>query len=226
MAARAGFFYAGTLLVGLQETDYLATAMSGAVIWFIGSFVLAYGGGTFEKALFPLLFLAFVIPIPTPILDSFVKILQIGSAHATYVLFKLMGVPFYREGFSFSIPGISVEVGEECSGIRSSIALVVTSVFAGILFLGKIWSRVVLVISVFPITMFKNALRIVTLSLLAAHVDPRFITGSWLHRSGGILFFAVGLALMAPVLWGLRRVEGGRKVNHPHLTSPIEGEES
>ncbi|MEJ2725427.1 MAG: exosortase/archaeosortase family protein [Deltaproteobacteria bacterium] len=212
IAAGGLFFYLGKHFLGLQGNNFLAMAMSGAVVWLIGSFVLAYGSLAFKKALFPLLFLVFVIPIPTPILDSVVKVLQTGSANATEVVLKVLGVPFHREGFSFSIPGITVVVAEQCSGIRSSLCLVITSVLAGYLFLRKSYSKVILVFSVFPITVFKNALRIVTLSLLAAYVNPDFIGRSWLHTSGGIPFFIVGLILLAPVLWGLRKAEkrGGR----------------
>jgi len=191
----------------LDRNNYLSMVMSGAVLWFIGSFVLCYGSRAFKEAMFPLLFLAFVIPIPTFILDPFVDLLLIGSAYSTELIFNLTGVPVHREGFTFALPGITIEVAEQCSGIRSSIALIITSVLAGYLFLEKKWSRVVLVLSFFPIAVFKNALRIVTLSLLASYVDTRFITGSWLHKSGGIPFFAVGLALMAPVLWALVKVE-------------------
>jgi exosortase len=207
LAAGGLFFSAGKHFVGLQEYNNFALVMSGAVVWLIGSFVLAYGGRAFRKALFPLLFLVFVIPIPTHILNPVVKDLQIGSATASELVFNVLGVPLHREGFSFSIPGITVEVAEQCSGIRSSVCLVITSVVAGYLFLKEGWSKVVLVLSVFPITVFKNALRIVTLSLLAAYVDPGFIGRSWLHTSGGIPFFFVALMLLAPVLWGLRRTE-------------------
>lgn len=192
---------------GAHENDYLSVVMLGAVLSVIGSFVMAYGGRAFKEALFPLLFLIFVIPVPKFILDPFVELLQTSSAHATHLLFNLTGVPFHREGFIFALPGITIEVAEQCSGIRSSIALIITSVFAGYLFLNRGWSRLVLVLSFFPITVLKNAMRIVTLSLLASYVDTRFITGSWLHKSGGIPFFAVGLALMAPVLWGLIKWE-------------------
>lgn len=194
-------------LADLNENDSLSMFISGAVLWFIGSFVLSYGGKAFKEAMFPLLFLIFVIPIPTFILEPFVNLLLIGSAAFTELIFSLTGVPVYREGFVFALPGITIEVAKQCSGIRSSIALIITSVFAGYLFLKSGWSRLILVLSFLPITVFKNALRIVTLSLLASYVDTRFITGSWLHKSGGIPFFAVGLALMAPVLWALMKVE-------------------
>jgi len=200
-------------ICGLDKTDCLSTVMAGSVLWFIGSFVLAYGGKAFKEAMFPLLFLVFVIPIPKFILEPLVDLLLIGSACFTDLIFSLTGVPVYREGFVFALPGITIEVAQQCSGIRSSIALIITSVLGGYMFLQKGWSRLILVLSFFPITVFKNAMRIVTLSLLASYVDPRFITGSWLHKSGGIPFFVVGLVLMAPVLWALLKAEKRKKTN-------------
>jgi len=192
---------------GIDNNDYLSMVMSGAVLWFIGSFVLAYGGKAFKEAMFPLLFLVFVIPIPEFILQPLLDLLLIGSAYSSELIFSLTGVPVYREGFVFALPGVTIEVAEQCSGIRSSIALIITSVLAGYLFLKSGWTRLILVLSFFPITVFKNAMRIVTLSLLASYVDMRFITGSWLHKSGGIPFFVVGLVLMAPVLLALVNLE-------------------
>lgn len=199
--------YSANRINGLNQNDHLSVAISGIVLWFIGSFVLVYGSKAFKEAFFPLACLVFAIPIPSLILTRFVDLLQICSAHAAHFLFNLTGVPLYRDGFIFALPGITIEVAEQCSGIHSSIALIITSTFAGYLFLKRKWSRVILVLSLFPITVLKNALRIVTLSLLASYVDTRFVTGSWLHSSGGIPFFAVGLALMGPVLWALMKVE-------------------
>jgi exosortase len=197
----------GNRMTGLNQNDFLSVMMCGAVLWVIGGFLLCYGGVAAREALFPLLFLIFVIPIPNFILDPFERMLMIGSTDLTHSLFKVVDIPVHREGFAFALPGITIEVARQCSGIRSSIALIITSVFAGYLFLQRGWNRVILVLSFFPITVFKNALRIATLSLLASYVDTRFITGSWLHKSGGIPFFAVGLALMAPVLWALIKAE-------------------
>jgi exosortase len=190
-----------------NPNDCLSLHMLGFVIFIQGCFVFSYGVSALKHALFPLTFLVFLIPIPASILNPFVQFLQLGSAEAAHFIFKLLGVPLYRDGFVFSLPGFTIEVAKECSGIRSSLALFITAIVAGKLLLKRGWSRAILAVSVFPIAMFKNALRIVTLSLLASYVDPRFITGSWLHKSGGIPFFGLGLILMIPVLWGLRKVE-------------------
>lgn len=191
----------------LHPQDYLSLMMTGLFLWLVGAFVFSYGAQASRRAAFPLLFLLFIIPIPTLILEPFIHSLQVGSTEFAHAVFKLTGVPLHRDGFLFSLPGLTIEVAEQCSGIRSSIALVITGILMAKLFLRKAGLRAVLILSVLPVTMFKNALRIVMLALLGAYVDPRFITGSWLHRSGGIPFFVVGLLLLLLVLWGLRKLE-------------------
>jgi exosortase len=104
----------------------------------------------------------------------------------------------------FEFTGVTIEVAKECSGIRSSLAMFITSVVAGYLTLPSGWRRVVLSLTVLPITIFKNAVRITTITLLSIYVDGNFLTNSWIHRSGGIVFFAIGLVLLALVIWVLR----------------------
>ena len=73
----------------LNMNDYLSLMMFAMLTWIIGVFLLFFGSKAFRKALFPLLFLVFIIPIPTAILDPLIRILQVGSAHVTYVIFHL-----------------------------------------------------------------------------------------------------------------------------------------
>ena len=62
---------------------------------------------------------------------------------------------------------------------------------------------------VLPITIVKNAIRIVALTLFGVYVDPR-ILDSTMHRRGGIPFFIVALSLLGVVLWFLVRSESRR----------------
>jgi exosortase len=176
-----------------------------ALLAFFGAFVFLFGGRAFRKACFPLFFLAFMIPIPPVILEYFIHALQIGSTKVTDLLFNFINVPYYREGFLFYLPEVAIEVAKECSGIRSSLALVVTGVLAGHLFLEQGWKQILLVLSIFPITVLKNGIRIVTITLLANYVDIRFLTQSWLHHSGGFVFYIPGLALLGLEIWALRK---------------------
>ena len=116
-----------------------------------------------------------MIPIPGVLLDRIVFFLQSMSADVSDAFFRLAGVPVFRDGFTFSLPGLSIEVAKECSGIRSSLSLLLTSFIAGHLFLKHFGSKAVLSVCVLPITVIKNGIRIVTLALLGVYVDRRVL---------------------------------------------------
>jgi exosortase len=187
--------------------DNISLKAGGIVCMVLGAYLIAYGIQSFKQALFPLMLLFFIIPIPETILHTSIVALQKGSAVGTAMLFKLTGTPYFRDGLTFALPGITIEIAEQCSSIRSSLALLVSSLLASYLMLKSPWRRGVLILLAVPLAMVKNAVRIVTLSLLAIHVDTKYLTNSTLHHDGGILFFVLALGLMAPVLWILRRTE-------------------
>ena len=71
----------------------------------------------------PLLISVSLYPHAAGMLDRVVYALQKGSAEISAVLFSLTAMLVLREGFLFRLPRFSIEVACECSGIRSSIAL-------------------------------------------------------------------------------------------------------
>lgn len=185
----------------------ISLRMLGIVMAWLGGFQLFFGFESFRKMLFPLLSLLFMIPIPGALLQATIFTLQKGSADVVAILFKLTGTPFYRDGFTFILSGLNIEIAPECSGIRSSLAILISSFLAGHLLLRTSWRKLALVLASIPLMMIKNGVRIAVLSLLAIHVDKRWLTGSDLHRDGGILFFILALLLLFPVLWILRKSE-------------------
>jgi exosortase len=207
------------MLVGLaaQSSSAVSTLPSrvlAMVLLWNGGFVLLFGRDASRRALFPLLFLTFTVPIPELVLASAVQALKKGSTEAVALLFSLTGTVYYREGFVFSLPGVMIEIADECSGIRSSIGLFLTALLAGHLFLENLWTRVVLLLVVLPMAILKNAIRIVVLTLLSVHVDAGFLTGQ-LHHEGGIVFFLLALALSAPILMLLRIMETTGRSQRP-----------
>jgi len=127
-------------------------------------------------------------------------------------VFHLLGIPIYRTGFLFALPGVTIEIATECSGIRSSLALLIVGLLAGHLFLRTAWTKVALIMLSLPLLIVKNGIRIVTLTLLSIHVDPSYLTGH-LHHRGGILFFLVALGLLMLILRLLRHLEHSGRVN-------------
>lgn len=207
LAVGVGLYWLAERLSSLvNQNDYLFLTTLAFITFCCAGFALCYGPQAFRAAAFPLLFLFLAVPIPSFLLETTILILQKGSAEGVYILFKITGVPVFREDLVFSLPGVNIEVARECSGIRSSLALLITTVLAAYLFLRSPSRKFLLILATFPLVIVKNSLRIVTLSLLAVYVDRSFLSGS-LHRYGGILFFTVTLAVVALVLRFLKESE-------------------
>src|SRR5262249_31312562 len=157
----------------------------------------------------PFLFLLLMVPIPSFLLDRVISLLQEGSAWVTGVLFDLVGVPALREGLVFHLAKANIEVAKECSGIRSSMALLILALLVAHFRLKNLWSKILFVTFGIFIMIVKNGIRIATLTLLAMYVDPSFLVGR-LHHQGGIVFFIIALFLMLPLLLFLQRAETKR----------------
>jgi exosortase len=200
--------FAGGILWGasLDNNNYASLIAFSIFIFINGAFILLYGMQAYRTALFPLLFLIFIVPIPTALMDNIIYFLQVGSTELTNLLFMASGAPYMRDGFVFHLPNVSVEVAQQCSGIRSSMAIFIVAILAGYMFLKTYWKMIFLVVCAVLIAMFKNGIRIVTLSLLGNYVDPQILASS-LHKEGGTPFFILGLLLLAPILFFLRRSE-------------------
>ena len=125
--------------------------------------------------MFPLFFLAFMIPLPEAAVDFLENASKEASAEVANWLFLISGTPVLRTGTVFQLPGITIEVAKECSGIRSSLVLVITSLLAANMFLRTTWRRALLVGAVIPLGLLRNGLRILVISLLCVHIGPQMI---------------------------------------------------
>jgi exosortase len=190
----------GTWLTGksltsdLQLTGYILALL----LFWIAGFAFSFGRTAVKAAHFPLLFLFLTVPPPDFLLHRVIYLLQAGSADITGALFDLFGVPALREGFVFHLAPVNIEVAKECSGIRSSIALLILALPVVHFGLRHSWKKLLFLVCALLMMILKNGIRIVTLTLLAIYVDPSFLFGR-LHREGGIVFFLLGLLLLLPV---------------------------
>jgi exosortase len=196
----------------LSTTNQLSIDIFALLLVWAAGFAFFFGRRSLESARFALVFLLLTIPIPDFILDKVIYLLQKGSAEITAVLFDWSGVPVLRDGFVFHLARVNIEVARECSGIRSSLALLILAILVAHFYLDTFWKQLVLVIAGLFVMILKNGVRIVTLTLLASYVDPGFLYGR-LHHEGGVVFFVLALLLLAPLVWLLERSE--RKVTAP-----------
>jgi exosortase len=192
--------------VVLPPDQQLTANMLALVTWWAGSFVLCFGTRASRALLFPLGFLFLLVPLPRFLLDEIVAWLQQASAFTAHCMFSVARVPVTQNGVLLDIPGLTVEVAKECSSIRSSSLLLVTTMILAQLLLRTWWRKWLAIAVAIPVSVAKNGLRIFTIAMLGTRVDESYLTGK-LHHQGGIVFFSIGLACMFFVLWILHRNE-------------------
>jgi exosortase len=200
--ALLAYFSRGAAIADPRLSAYILSLM----LFWVAGFALLYGRSALRAAQFPFVFLLLTVPLPAFLVERFVYALQAGSAWITGALFELLRVPFLQEGFVFHLASVSIEVAKECSGIRSSMALLVLAVLIAHFQLKSWPSNVIFVVCGLLMMIVKNGIRVATLTLLSIYVDPGFLFGR-LHQQGGVVFFLLGLLLLWPILLLLKRGE-------------------
>ncbi len=200
----------------LTAEDALALRIGSLLFFFGGAAAWLLGRNTLRALTFPLLFLIFMVPFPTAVRAGLESFLQYGSAAVAHALFNLTGTSVFYHDLTFRLSDISLRVAPECSGIRSSLALFITSVVAGHFFLRSRWKCAVLSLAVVPLALLRNGFRIFTIGELCVRISPDMIN-SYIHRQGGPVFFALSLIPFFLLLWLLLRSE--RRPRSPNTTT-------
>jgi exosortase len=190
----------------LQRDEQLSLNILALVLWWLGAFIVSFGARAFRRALFPLCFLFWIVPIPESVLYPIIRLLQAGSAQSAGSLFEAAGVPVAQTGTQITVPGLTIEVARECSSIRSSLMLVVTTMVLAQMLLRAVWRKAFVIAVAIPLSVAKNGLRIFVLAMLTTRVDRSFIDGR-LHHQGGIIYFLIALAAIILLIWAFRRGE-------------------
>ena len=199
-----GIAYRAKTLGALSQNDYLGLMILSFLCLLLAGGFLFLGGKWIRAAAFPIAFLYFMIPMPDGMVEILENASQLASAEAANLLFIVSGTPFLRSGTYFQLPNIVIQVAQECSGIRSSWILLLTSLIASHLFLKTPWRRVALVGFIIPLGILRNGTRVVVIGLLCVHAGPNMIHSA-IHRRGGPIFFVLSLIPLFFLLWWLRR---------------------
>ena len=193
----------------ISQNDHLALLGFAFVCCVAAGVFLFLGRRWMAAAAFPVCFLLFIVPLPDGVVANLETASKLGSAEVTHLLFSLSGTPFLRDGLVFQLPGIALEVARECSGIRSSWVLFITSLLVSNMFLRTPWRRAALVLFVIPLGLIRNGSRILVIGLLCVNFGPQMIN-SVIHHRGGPLFFALSLLPLMGLLWWLRFREAAK----------------
>ena len=183
-----GFLGAGGSQIRLEIVGFVGLLLSLTLAFF--------GRRTARRALFPILFLLFCLPLHS-FLDIVTIHLRMFAVSVAYGVLKGVGAEVVRQGtmISSATGSFGIDVAEPCSGLRSLFALMALAAGYGY-FTQPTWLRrgVLFALSI-PIAIFGNVVRILTIALVAATCSPDFATGFY-HDFSGYVVFLVAVALM------------------------------
>ena len=182
------------LLLGNLATEYFTMRFSMLVV-FGGAILFLLGKDFFKNLLFPIVFLIFMIPIPSILMDRITFPMQLFASKVAASTLYLIGIPVLREGNVMLLANTSLEVAEACSGIRSLISLLALSIVFAYLSQKETWKRILLVLSTFPIAIIANAARVSGTGILAHHYGDKVAQGFFHGFSGWILFVVAFVCL-------------------------------
>ena len=136
-----------------------------------------------------------MIPLPVIVFNQIAFPLQTLASHLASSVLTIMHVPVVREGNVISLPSITLNVVEACSGIRSLMSLATLALMYGLVAERRNWMRVLLVLFAIPAAVGANALRIVGAALLGQYAGPQYADG-FFHAFSGWLIFVLTMALL------------------------------
>jgi exosortase len=188
----------------MRWQNYLVACLA-LVALLVGILLHLEGWPRLRHWLFPVLFLAFMVPLPfvdlaSPWLESF-------TARSATTLARAVGISAVQQGGEISLPGSTFVVGAPCSGLRSLVAMATVGVGWVYLVEGRLVAKALMVAAVVPLVALSNVLRIVILLGVGALFGAESALSYYHDWSSPILFLmALGLLLALGKVLGCSRV--------------------
>ena len=172
---------------------------------FIAMLYQLFGLAEVRRQAFPLLYLAFAVPLPGWLLGRITQPLQILVSWAAALIVGGAGYPVARQGVSIYVAQYQLLVEDACSGLNSLTGLVAIALFYIYVVHRGSW-RYALMLTAFvvPIAIFVNILRVAAIMLIVYYFGDETAQGI-MHATTGMVLFAFALALVFLLDWALSR---------------------
>jgi exosortase len=175
---------------GLEWTE------TATVLPVIACLVLAAGGRPLLGRVWPAIgFLIFLLPLPQSINGILAQPLQRVATLGSCALMKLTGLWVVAEGNVILVGGEQLEVAAACNGLSMLMCLAATVAAMTVLVPMAPWKRVVLFLSIIPVALISNILRI-SATGWCYHLFGADVGGHFAHDAAGWLMMPVALALV------------------------------
>jgi exosortase D (VPLPA-CTERM-specific) len=154
----------------------------------------------------PLLYLVFMVPLPSFIATRMTAGLQLISSELGVAVIRAAGLSVFLEGNVIDLGTYKLQVAEACSGMRYLFPLLSFGYLCAVLFQGRWWQRAVLLVAVVPITILMNSFRIGVIGILVNYYGIEQAEG-FLHDFEGWVVFMSCVGILFLIIWIFARME-------------------
>jgi exosortase B len=190
----------GLLLMVLGRSQAVPAIEVASLLPILSGLILMTGGWSVLRILaFPVGILFFAVPPPGWLLDTLTLPLKASISDVVTRLLYALGYPIAQNGVVIMIGPYQLLVKDACAGMNSIFALSAI----GIVYLYMVHHpsrlrNVLLLLSILPITIVANFLRVLALVLIAYHYGSGAIEGA-VHEFTGLALFVVAFVIMLVV---------------------------
>lgn len=176
-------------LIGWRK-DYLFISTLSLIPALFGLTAYLYGPKISRALRFPILYLLLLAPPPLGILDALTLPMRYGVSLAAYIILRSFHFSIIREGLMLSIEGLQIFMGPACSGFRSLITTLSLGLAYAYLSKASPAKKRILLLSIIPLALFGNLIRVIMLCLIAFYFGEKASQG-FLHNTSGIVIFVI-----------------------------------
>ena len=169
----------------------------GSLLWILPALLLLQRGTAALKACwFPIFFMAFMIPLPSPVVDTLTLPMKTFVSWATEHILFALGYPISRNGVILYLGQYQLLVADACAGLHTLFSLEALGLFYLHLTRHESWWRnTLLAILIIPISLTANTIRVISLSLITFYFGDEAGQG-FLHGFAGMVLFLSALVLI------------------------------
>ncbi|KJC36488.1 VPLPA-CTERM-specific exosortase XrtD [Bradyrhizobium sp. LTSP857] len=174
----------------------------GTILGLAGFAWASFGSNSMRVLAAPLVYLLFVVPPPLTIYMSLSAEMQLLSSRLGTIFISLFQVPALLDGNVIVLATGNLEVAEACNGLRYLFPLMGFAYLVSMLMEDRLWKKVLVLLSCFPIAIFMNAGRIAMIAVLLGYFDLDTSVGV-MHTVAGFAVFSLCIGVLFLEVWCL-----------------------
>lgn len=189
------------LMLVLGEVTAIFVAMQVGFLVALAGLVLCYGGWSLLRlTMLPIAFLLFAIPLPYFVDSQISWRLQLISSSLGVEFLRALGYAVFLEGNIIDFGTYKVQVIEACSGLRYLYPLLSIGFLMAYIYPAPMKWRVLIFLSVLPITILTNSARIALTGILVGEFGPGVADGFMHYFEGWVIFIVCQLILLGIIM--------------------------